>query len=304
MASDSESTLVIELRRSRRKARKAAVAEVVALLRDVGARPSVSGPMAEVAGVAWVVLPTPNIQLLSQRLTALGYCERIHLVVEDVDSGPPGPTVRWKGKAVKLVPIYFEGDAELRQLAPDQREFLLECGDGVVRRINGYRGGRGPLEHRALPVIDARLLVNLVFHPDHGTLLDPFAGAGSVSIVARNSGWTTISIDLDAALRFGLNELSHRHLVGDARHLPFDDRSISAIATEPPYHSSATDAIVESMKEMARVIQPGRHISLLVAEHQMARVLDAGRCSGLKATLAEAIDRKGMDVACLCFEHS
>jgi hypothetical protein len=129
--------------------------------------------------------------------------------------------------------VYQEPDGLLREHAPDRRSFLLECGDGVVRRIVGYRGGPGPLEHRALPVVDARLLVNLVANPARGRLLDTFAGAGGLLREARAAGWTTLGLDVDPLVRHGLAEIADFHLVGDARALPLATGSID-VATEPP----------------------------------------------------------------------
>jgi hypothetical protein len=182
--------LVLRLRRSRRKAREAAVAEIVAVLRDLDARAAPGGPVSDVPGIAWVTLPEENVMSAVSRLCGLGYTAAVELVTALKDVGPQDkPLVaRWKGRDVALVRVYEESDDSLRTKAPDQRTFLLECGDGVVRTIAGYRGGGGVLEHRALPVVDARLLVNLVATEAHGRLLDPFAGAGGVIIEANSTG--------------------------------------------------------------------------------------------------------------------
>ena len=62
--------------------------------------------------------------------------------------------------------------------------FFSSAAMARLRRIVGYRGGRGPLEHRALPVYDARLIVNLLGRRQGGVMLDPFAGAGSLPLFA------------------------------------------------------------------------------------------------------------------------
>jgi len=296
-------SLVLRLRRSRRKAREAAVAEVVAVLRGLDARAASGGPLSDVPGVAWVTLPEENVTSAVGRLCGLGYTAAVELVTPLKDVGPRDkPLVaRWKGRDVALVRVYEESDDSLRTKAPDQRTFLLECGDGVVRTIAGYRGGGGVLEHRALPVVDARLLVNLVATEAHGRLLDPFAGAGGVIIEANSKGFTTVSMDRDRALRFGLAELSACHVVGDASALPFAAGSFDAVASEPPYHASALEAIVASIPEVARVVRQGRHIAFLVASEQAAAVRKAGDRAGLRLELEAAIDRKGTEVSCLCW---
>ncbi len=299
----SEATLVLRLRRSRNKARDAAAAEIVALLRDRGAHALRGGPLSDVSGVTWVAVDEDAITDSLGRLRALGYTERVELVrpADRVDPAIPFPTTRWKRSDVALVEVYQEPDALLREHAPDRRSFLLECGDGVVRRIMGYRGGPGPLEHRALPVVDARLLVNLVANPAGGRLLDPFAGAGGLLREARASGWTTFSLDVDPLLRHGLAEIADFHLVGDARALPLATGSIDAVATEPPYHPAALCTIAASVAEIARVLRTGGRAALLVALDQAEVVRDAGKRAGLATELDTAIDRKGTEVACFCW---
>lgn len=298
-----ERSLVLRLRPSRLKARVAACAEVLAVLRGLDARAAPGGPLSEVSGVAWVTLPEMNLKRALSRLCGLGYTAAVELVTPLEDLGPQDrPLVaRWKGRDVALVRVYEESDDNLQTKAPDQRSFLLECGDGVVRAIAGYRGGRGVLEHRALPIVDARLLVNLVATQAPGRLLDPFAGAGGVIIEANSRGFTTVSLDRDRALRFGLAQLSACHVVGDASTLPFEAGSFDAIATEPPYHASALEVIVASIPEMARVIHRGRRVAFLVASEQAAAVRRAGDRAGLTLELEAPINRKGTQVSCLCW---
>ncbi len=311
---------MLRLRAARRKARAAAIAELLAVLRGLDAYRAAGGPLSQQSGVAWVNLPDRNLRTALCRLSGLGYIEAVELVAprEESDSRnqsgskPRKPAVtkrnlaRWKGHDVALVRVYEESDESLRAHAPDRRAFLLECNDGVVRAIPGYRGGRGPLEHRALPVIDARLLVNLVTcevacEAHRPRLLDPFAGAGGVIIEANSKGFATTSLDRDPALRFGLNRLAARHVVGDALSMPFAAASFDAIASEPPYHPSALEVVVASIAEIARVIRPGGRVSMLIASAQAAAVRQAAIRAELKLELEVPIDRKGTPVSCLCW---
>jgi hypothetical protein len=298
-------TLVLHLRPSRKKAREAACAELVALLRGLDAREAKGGPLSEVSGVAWVDLPATNFAPALGRLERLGYSGRVELVVagDEIDDDVPVRSVRWKRQDMGLVAVYDEADSAFREEAPDARDFLLECSDGLVRRIRGYRGGRGPLEHRALPVADARLLVNLVFDVDKGLLLDPFSGAGGILLQARASGWTTVSADVDPTLRFGLAEIGVHHLVGDGRSLALRSGSVDAIATEPPYHPVALAAVNDAVHEMARVLRPGGRAALLVSASQASGILESASEAGLTTELAASIDRKGTDVVCLCLRR-
>jgi hypothetical protein len=300
-----ETALVLHLRPSRRRAPAAAVAEVATLLEDLGGRPLAGGPLSEMAGVAWVAVGPAPAAAIAGRVARLGYTGAVDRVVPvaDVDGDPAaaGTVVRWRRSDVVLVPVHADPDDELRAEAPHRRSFLLECGDGVVRRIAGYRGGRGPLEHRALPPADARLLVNLVGRPgEDEVLLDPFAGAGGVVLQAAPAGWVAVSADADPALRYGLAELTGgRHLVADAATLPLDSGSVDGIATEPPYHDRATRSVVAAVAEAGRVLRVGGRLAMLVAAFQAPAVRAAADRAGLALDLDVAIDRKGTDVTCL-----
>ena len=298
----NEATLVIHLRPSRLRAKAVAVAEILAVMRDLGAVSSSGGPLAEIRGVAWVRIPEDRVAIARSRLRRLGYARAVDLVRPLAENeARDSRVVRWKGHNVALERIYDEPDAQLRDSAPDRRTFLLECGDGVVRPIPGYRGGRGPLEHRALPVVDARLLVNLVFRPTGGVFLDPFAGAGGIVIEAGLAGWTALSLDNDPALRFGLDRSADCHIVGDARALPLADESVDAIASEPPYHPAYIETVAASIREMARVLRPGGRAALLVQSGQVDLLNEVAQQVGLRAELNEPINRKGTSVSCLCW---
>ena len=302
--SKTQATLVLRLRRARRKARDAAVAEVVALLRHFGGCALRGGPLSEVSGVAWVGVSESAVPYLCRRLRFLGYTETVSLVrqAEDVaDLRGEFEKARWKRRDIVLIPVYKESDVDMRKHAPDKRCFLLECGDGIVRRIEGYRGSYGDLEHRALPVEDSRLLANIVFSPNLGRFLDPFAGAGGVIIEAKKVGWETWSIDIDPTLRHGLAELSDHHLVANSIDLPFDNAFFDAIATETPYHSDASDVVRNSISEFHRVLRPGGRLAILAAAGQ-ARILQKSADSvGLFLDIVTPINRRGTDVVCLCW---
>ncbi len=294
---------MLRLRPSRRKARDLAIAEVMAMLRGLAAHPAAGGPFASTGEIAWVNVAEHDLERAIARLSGLGYSGAIELVapVNQESRRVRSPVTRWKGREVTTIPVWAETDEALRGNAPDRRRFLLECADGVTRPIVGYRGGVGPLEHRALPVEDARLLVNLAVPETGGRILDPFAGAGAVIVAARARGLITASADIDRALRFGLSELSNHHVVADARALPFAAGAFDAIASEPPYHPGARDAVSASIVEAARVVRKGGRIALLVAAAQAPPIRDAGPRAGLVLEIDSAIDRKGTAVSCLCW---
>jgi SAM-dependent methyltransferase len=298
----AELVLVLQLHTARKRARAAAEAEVVTLLEGLGARRLPGGPLADMSGVAWVGVKKASLDVLRGRLRQVGYSTLIR-VAEPLEAiGGEEPTwarARWKGGDYVLRPVFSESRSELQRDAPDRRGFLLECGDGEVRRIVGYRGGRGPLEHRALPVYDARLVVNLLGPPAGGVMLDPFAGAGSIPLFARRAGWRTIALDRDRTLRFGLAELATGSVVGDASELPLLPGRIDAAAAEPPYRDDALPLVTDAVRAIARVLKPGGRLVLLVASTHADALLAAGSNARLEVDLDLAIDRRGLSVRCL-----
>lgn len=297
----SEKILVLTLHPARRKARAAAEAEVAALLGDFDVRPMADGPRTDVPGTAWLKVRSESDVELGQRLRCLGYSSLVELAEpsKGASQRAGADTVRWRGERYTLRPLYRESAEELQRDSPDRRAFLLECGDGAVRSIVGYRGGRGPLEHRALPVYDARLVVNLAGSAHPGFLLDPFAGAGSIVLFAQRAGWRALALDLDPSLRFGLAELADHSLVGDAGGLPFASRCVDAVVTEPPYDRRALPSVCRAVEEAARVLRPGGALVLFVAEDQADVVVDSGQQAGLIVDLDVKVDRRRMPVRCL-----
>jgi SAM-dependent methyltransferase len=298
----SERVLVLQLHAARKRARAAAEAEVVSLLEGLGARRLAGGPLADVSGVAWVGVETAELEVLRGRLRRVGYSSLIRVAEPVGATGGEESTcerARWKGADYELRPLFNESRSELQRDAPDRRGFLLECGDGVVRRIVGYRGGRGHLEHRALPVYDARLVVNLLGPPAGGVMLDPFAGAGSIPLFARRAGWRTVALDRDRTLRYGLAEVANSSVVGDASALPFLPRRFDAAAAEPPYRDDALPFVAAAVRESARLLQPGGRLVLLVPSAHAEALLVAGSSVGFDVDLDLAIDRKGLSVRCL-----
>jgi SAM-dependent methyltransferase len=303
------SVLICHLRPARRKARGAAVAEALGLLRDLEPVALAGGPLAEQGGVFWLVLSPAALQPTLARLPRLGYTRAVDLL-EPAGEGrsgrgraadPARRLARWRGATYALVRVYEEDAALLRERAPDRRVFLLETGWGEVRPVAGYRGDGGVLSRRGLPVCDARLLVNLVGPPTGGALLDPFAGVGGIVIEALAAGWPVASTDRDRVLRHGLAGLGARHVVADARRLPFDAGCFDAVATEPPYDAGAGELVVGALREMARVLRGGGRLAVLCAARQAEGLRREGAALGLTPFLDAPIDRKGLAVAALAW---
>jgi hypothetical protein len=298
--------LVLHLRASRRRARLAATAEALGLLEDLGAIAPNGGPMSELGGTVWVTVPRRHLKAALARLVRLGYTDAVDLV--EPHAGPAEPSagpaaVRWRRRWWRVVRVHQADEAALRERAPDRRPFLLECGDGLVREVSGYRGTGADGARRALPVPDARMLVNLA-GPPRGVLLDPFAGAGGIALEACEAGWTVVTADFDPVLRFGLAALGALHLVGDARRLPLRPGSVDAVVTEPPYDRGAGAVLLDALPGLARTLRPGGRLALLVTPSQAALVRSAAAAAGLLPGLDAPVDRKGLEVVALSWGRS
>ena len=290
--------LVFWQRRSRHRARAAAVAEALALLHDLEPSAPAGGPLSERGRVFWVELPERHLPAASARLPRLGYTTAVDRLVPA--TGPAA--VRWRRRSWRLVRLWQEDAPGHRELAPDRREFLFAAGGGPVRPVRGYRGGRGPLTRRGLPVCDARLLVNLVAPAGPGRLLDPFAGVGGIALAATAAGWTTVTADLDAGLRHGLGAIA-AHLVADARALPLRPGALDAAATEPPYDPAVGPLAGQALAELHRLLRPGGAAAVLGAAWQAPGLRSAAAGLGWRVVLDCPVDRKGLPVVALAWRR-
>jgi len=290
--------LVVHQRTARRRARAAAVAEALALLHDLEPSAPAGGPLADRAGVFWVQLPARHLAAAGARFGRLGYSTAVDLLAGQGQ----GPAVRWRGRSWRLQRLHAEDPADMRERAPDRREFLFEAADGRLRAVRGYRGsGADPLGRRGLPVCDARLLVNLVAPAGPGWLLDPFAGVGGVALEALAAGWRTVTADRDPALRHGLGRLGGAHLVADARRLPLRAGVLDAVATEPPYDRQAGPLAGQALAEAHRLLRPGGATAWLCAAWQAAGLRATADALGLRVALDTPVDRKGLEVVALAW---
>lgn len=302
--------LICYLRPARNKARAVAEVEAISLLRDLAATVLQGGPLSEQGGLFWLSLPAQYIPIAQSRLARLGYSSAVDLV-QPVPQDEAGSDVapeagerrtRWRRRTQRLIRLYEEDVDALRAQAPDRRTFLFETAQGEVRPVKGYRGDGQVLSRRGLPVYDARMLVNLVFQPERGVLLEPFAGIGGIVIEALASGWQVVSCDIDPALRHGLAALGSTHHVADACDLPLDTASVHAIASEPPYDASTEAMLRPALTELYRVLHSSGRLALLCAAWQAHVLRDQAALLGLRPYLDAPINRKGTEVVVLAWQ--
>ncbi|HXY93231.1 MAG TPA: methyltransferase domain-containing protein [Acidimicrobiia bacterium] len=297
---DDRVLLVCHIRAARGRARALAVAEVMALLRDTEPAPETGGPLAGERGIAWVSLAARRLGDVEPRLRRLGYVEAVD--VTEPATANDRDVVRWRRRRWRLRRMHTDDPDRLREQSPDRREFVLRTETGT-RPVRGYRGSGGTFERRALPVVDARLLVNLAAPADRsGRLLDPFGGAGGIAVAAHDAGHVVFSGDRDTAVAAGLAVLTEsRHVVADAARLPHATAAFDAIATETPFEPAADDTIARLLPELARVLAPGGRLAVMCAPRQ-AEIMNAGD-TPLDVLVDEPVDRKGVPTRVLAWQR-
>ncbi len=305
-----QTVFIFHLWNARRKSRVIAEVEAYYLLRDLEPQILQGGPLSEKKGVFWIALPKNSIGKAKARLDRLGYtqCVEIPVVVPESEL-PPNPQksvmrgdlIRWRKKYHKPLRIYEASSEIMWESAPDRREFLLKMSDGQFQSVRGYRGDGKALSRRGLPPYDARMLVNLVRPRDASNIifLDPFAGIGGIILEAITSGFKVISSDIDPFLMYGLANYGSKHIISDARNMPFADESIDAIATEPPYDRIAEEIVHQAIIEMVRILKYGSRLAILCATWQARGIRKISRSLNLETILDASVNRKGTE--CVVF---
>lgn len=239
----------------------------VEITRDLSARMRMEITVAGISG-----------EEISHRAEMLGYTQGIVSVHEEPYLGEElhsHKTGRWvvgwirKGDVkLLLTEAYRQDEAMLLEEAPHRRVFLIEW-DGEVKAAKGHRYRRG------LSPTDARFMLNIARLRGDELILDPFAGLGGILMECRKRNLEVIGGDADTVLRPGLAQISHnRCVMADARQLPFRDHTFHVIITEPPFDTRYRQAVLDSMPELLRVVQPGGKIVLLIAHDMHEGIMD------------------------------
>ncbi len=225
---------------------------------------------------------------ISRRAELLGYTQGIVSVHEEPYLGEKLHSCRsgrwpvgWLRKGdtkLQLTEIYKQDAEKLLEESPHRRVFLIER-DGEVKAAKGHRYRRG------LSPTDARFMLNVARLRGDELILDPFAGLGGILMECRKRDLTVFGGDADTVLRPGLAQISHnRCVMADARQLPFKDHIFHVIITEPPFDTRYRQAVLDSIPELLRVVQPGGKIVLLIARDMHAEILACMAGTGFQLT--------------------
>ncbi len=289
----TESLLAFKMRPSRRKAVDVAASEVATLLgqgcSDLSSRVSRQGPEIVLA-----LTGAPTTSQIEQLSTwPLGYSTSWTYYRRLEDPASKSWDYKWHGCKYRRAGSGESDASRVACLRPENRTFEVDR-----RMVVGYRGGydlSGRFWARSLAPEDAFVLVNLSSPSmNRGlTLLDPFAGSGTIVLAAEAAGMATMSGDFDPIIGHGLAQsTSIGHCQSDATQLPYADGSVDGVATEPPFDLD-NRVLALACSEILRVTKPGAHVSVCCAIPQRDVVVDAlsrgGRIPGVWQ-----FDRRGM----------
>ena len=319
---EKNDVLVCIMRPSRNKAKRLAIFEMSALLEGAGESYILNGPLGDVRGAISFFIEKNGDKKILPRLRNAGYCNKFYkldFTMRDPVAATEIKSINpyfWKGREFQTIRVYEEDEETYKSQSIGNRPFALYGDGGAVRHVRGYRGDGGEAGRRALPLEDARLMVNIAgpeisgalpdpfaegAFPDPSAgnvLLDPFAGGGSILHAARLAYERVflISADIDKTLAPGLELYSDLHFACDARELDFGDRRIGAVVTEIPFSPNYTDAVIESIMHIKDAMTRNGKISLMCGAAQFPKVERAFADMGFCHIISDGVNRKGTPV--------
>lgn len=248
---------ILRLQKRKYHDRELAKAELRSLFHDLNPILPNVGPLKIEKGILWLEINEKHFDEIVKRSPRLGYFREI-LILEENENG----NIKFQSKNFVEKIIYSQNDEELKNRSADKREFLIETNKGL-KKVRGFRGDGSESGPKALPIIEAKLLVNLAFVKDGQRFLDPFAGIGGIILEAKDLGFEIYSSDISEKVAKGLEEFGSKHFVADAKKLPFEDNFFDSIATEFPFSKSTHEEIPLWFAEMQRVTKENAPIVIM-----------------------------------------
>ena len=296
--------VLCKIRSSRLKAKQIAILEMILLQFDNEILFVKNGPLGDIKGLISFLCPTKNIASFKERLKFSGYFYTFYLL--DFDNftykNIPGlnsinPMI-WKGKKFSVT-VFFNIDSKIfTDQSPNNRKFKIIDTNNEIREIKGYRGDGSDTGKRALPVEDARCMVNLSQPWKNKRMIDPFAGAGGIIFQFKYivpEGIMT-SIDIDPILKPGLEFYGATHSVMNSGDASFPENSFDSVITEVPFSDNAETDIINAFKKLDACISKNGVYIIMCNIDQSAFIRKTMEELNNFQVFGHEIDRKGINV--------
>jgi len=296
--------VLCKIRSSRIKAKQIAVLEMILLQFDNEILFIKNGPLGDIKGIISFLCPTKNIVSFKERIKFSGYCYTFYLLDFDnfTHKNIPGlnsinPMI-WKGKKFSVTTFFNMDNKIFTDQSPNNRKFKIIDINNEIKEIRGYRGDGSDTGKRALPVEDARCMVNLSQPFKNKRMIDPFAGAGGIIYLFNYvvpEGIMT-SIDIDPILKPGLESYGATHYVMNSGDASFPENSFDSVITEVPFSDNAEIDIIKTLKKIDACVSKNGVYIIMCNQDQSEFIQKTMEELKNFLLFEHEIDRKGMDV--------
>jgi len=295
--------ILCKIRNSRIKAKQIAILEMIFLQFDNEILFIKNGPLGDIKGIISFLCPKKNLTSLQERLKFSGYCYTFYLLDFEnftnknaigLDSINP---MIWKGKKFSATMLFKQDQKVYTEQSSHNRDFKI-VSNNEVKNIQGYRGNGSELGKRALPVEDARCMVNLSQPWKNKKMIDPFAGAGGIVYQFRYivSDGVMTSIDIDPVLKPGLESYGSTHFVMSAADASLPENSFDSVITEVPFSDNASTEIINGLKNINACLSKNGVYIIMCKKDQTEFIQKTMEELNNFQLFSHEIDRKGIDV--------
>ncbi len=294
-----------KIRNSRIKSKQLAILEMIMLNYEKDVCFIKNPPLGDVKGIISFFVRKSDWNEVVNRLKYLGYSNRFfELSFNDTTSINETDILsinrlNWKGLDYSLLNLFEQDEKKYEQQSPHNREFKIISNDGTVKTLEGYRGDGSEFGRRALPVEDARCMVNLSVPFRNKNIIDPFAGGGGIIYMYKyiNPTVTMTSIDIESVLKPGLEFYGSTHHVGNASETKIN-KMFDALVTEVPFNQKAVEDIKATLSNMYNNLNKNAIIVFMCSSSQ-SEELEKFLSANLESNLIfkKQLNRKGTDVA-------
>ncbi|MEJ6951549.1 TRM11 family SAM-dependent methyltransferase [Natronospora cellulosivora (SeqCode)] len=304
--------ILFSLRNSRIKAKKLAIMEVYFALSSLDTIFIKNGPLGDLKGVFSFFVPKDSFDKLHIFLKSIGYCDKFYILgfrgklpKNNSDLKIKSELI-WKGKPFSINNFYDQDESLYQEHSANNRKFLIKDNNNQEKEVFGYRGDGSEFGCRALPVEDARCLINLSDFNTSLRMLDPFAGGGGIIYQAKYIKKTidVYSIDIDPVLAPGLRYYGSKHFTANSSELIFADDFFDSIVTEVPFSNKATGDIIKTIKNLKNSINKNGSLVMMSSFEQSSIIADYINELGFYQYVSQRINRKGNDVVIMAWFKS